>query len=655
MKTGKTAPLHGGLQKEYKFDWKKISMRLVAATVFLLLVALFFALWLQESHSAQKVGKVEEPAFLLYGAEVADWGQEKVVLIYPSLNEGKIWVECSQKPDRKFVILSGRSVPGMQEGLAQKIERRLSECGVWPTYANADEAVSMQDATVISALGALPAELYEAMNQTAQKNQRLISLVALEGKKIDRYGNIEAAEGEGAFEVVKLEAGKEEFALQALVGKALLAGKAVEFDGAVAIVPVESTPVYCSVVYWEEGGKCRLVRTGRIDGPKGRLIGPRQLLVGQAAQFEVSIEEERRLRLEAAVFSARKKVSKVEVGKSEAGKWIGLFSANISVPGHTIVKIEDQFGNLKAAAYLEAIGLEAKPKGAQANRHEFELRFGKKPVDGPVLVWMDSGQKKQIYASEGKLVVFASPTKPTKTINFEYKGSVASLDYPIEPHGLFDAYIRYGLPAAAFLVAAYLLMRANKKIKYRIVFPEPDCVNPALLAVKWKDIAEAYSKADKKNGGHRLPVYLEELAAEMPVEADLHSLSEVLEKLAKEGKICQDGQAYIPRRLLGKMTIRQAHALRVLHDAMLEVGLPFDKKANKAGGFKIRLFEGKRKILEKIKEKQAILFESSKQKEEFEEELNQNTAEDIKIKLAAENGKLIFLVPDKEKIKDVIG
>ncbi|MEM4554407.1 MAG: hypothetical protein QXT25_00975 [Candidatus Anstonellaceae archaeon] len=618
-----------------------------------ILLALFLILqigWQQK----EQVSRQDLPTFAFYGAEIADWGGQQVVLAHLLQEEGESWIECKDSPfPSKFVVLSSNQLPGISKDLAQMVQRQLERCGIQVLFAYPQEAAGMENAIVISASGALPLEIYQS-NQSA----KAVAIVALEGKAIDQYGKITSIEGNSGFEVVKLHLGKEEEAVQEAVKKALLNENARMFSGRVSIMdyPVNSTAAYCRIVH--VGEQCRMIDTGRLSSAPGRLMGPKEVVAGQPAQFELELENERRAQLEAKIFAGRKQIGKQEVGVAFGERWVGLFSANFSTSGPAIIKVEDQFGNLKAAAYLQVLGLSAKPLGMRGNRHEFELTFGGKPVEGAVFAWLDDGQKKQVYSSAGKVAVLANPSKPTQIINFEYQGAKATLDYRIEPKGFVERYVKYALPALALVVGAYLLLRANRKVKYRIVFPESAQLPPAMVSVGWNEVLQAYYEADRKNGGHCLAVYPEELAAALSAKKrsaiDQHSLHEVLEALVQKGKMCQYEQAYAPAKVLGKLTCGQLHALRILHDAMLEHGLKFSRKKNIVGNLEIVLFEGKEKVLSVLgARRRAVLFESSKQKEEFFASLQQDKS-DILIKIALQNGKLLILSPDKKEIGEVL-
>ncbi|MEM4348270.1 MAG: hypothetical protein QXN37_01740 [Candidatus Anstonellaceae archaeon] len=620
-------------------------------------VAIIALILILQIGGQQKETRKQEalPGFAFYGAEIVDWGGgQRIVLAHIMQEEGDSWIECKDRPfPNKFVVLSSNPLPGINKDLAQAVRRQLERCGISALFAYPQDAAKMENAIVISASGAIPLELYEA-NQS-----KVVSIIALEGKAIDQYGKIIQIENWSEFELVRLYLGKETEAAQEAAKKALLDENAKLFSGRNSIIsyPVNFTPAYCRIVHI--GQQCRVIDTGKLYPPEGRLKGPNEVVAGQQAQFELELENERRAQLEAKIFSGRRLVGKQDIGVAYGESWVGLFSVNLSTSGPAIIKVEDQFGNLKASAYVQVVGLSARPIGVKGNRHEFELTFGGRPVEGAVFAWLDDGQKKQVYSSFGKVVVLANPSKPTQTINFEYQGAKATLEYKIEPRGFFESYAKYALPAIALVVGAYLLLRANRKIKYRIVFPETARLPPAMVSVRWKEMEEAYYEADRKNGGHLLTVYPEELAAALAakkkVAIDQHSLNEVLETLVRKGKMSNYEQAYAPAKILRKLTCGQLHALRILHDAMLENGLRFSRKRNLVGGVEIVLFEGKEKVLVGLgKRRRAVLFESAKQKEDFLESLRQNTEQDVLIKIAIQNRKLFLMAPDKKEIQKVL-
>jgi hypothetical protein len=649
-----------------------------ALAAFLLATAFFSLISYTAKEQGQPTGAARGRAssFGLYGAEMADWGNSTAALLhlflYPS-SSGKVIVSCSPLPlQSDFLLLSSASVPGVGAGLAGEVRQSFSECGISAREKDAAGALGAKNAMIVSSAGALPSELYDRWGELAAKNSRAVAIVALPGKKISSSGEISEAAGSSGFEIAMLELGSEKAAANEAVRKALAAeGSAREeasWEGERTIaVGMNSSSAYCRAVYLDNGGDCRVAETGLLQKPPGMLRGPASAMTGKPAQFELSLsgqgEAGRKLEFEARVLSGRKEARHFPVAGGEiGGGWASLFMVNFSFEGPALVKVEDQFGRLHAQAYAESLGLEVAPVSQQGNRHEFEASFGGKPLDGMVSVWLEGGGKRQFYSAGGRLVVFASPEDAKGSISFEYQGVVKKLEYATGGSGLLDAYRRYGLPAAALLLAVYLVIRARRKVKYAIVFPEGAQSPPCMMDATWQEIRSAYDEADRRIGGHCLAVYPEEMAERLAEKKDAeiegHSLRRVLAQLVQQGRFCESEGAYAPCGLKGGFSCAQLHAMRLLHEVMLEKGLRFSKKrllALPGKGLEIAVFGGKKDALCGMgKLRRAVLFESAQQKREFEHSLSEPCAQNSKIKLALDNNKLVLLAPLRSELEALL-
>ena len=359
----------------------------------------------------------------------------------------------------------------------------------------------------------------------------------------------------------------------------------------------------------------------------------------------------------AVQFSGQNEFARREIAGGEIkGGFASRFALNFSSGGKYVVRIMDQFGRKHAAAYVEVAGLAVQPVLQQGNRYEYDVEFGGGKTNGAIKVWIDDGEAKEYYATDGRLVVWAAPKPGSHVMNFEYQGLRAQSGFVAAGSGLADTYVRLGIPAAIFLFAVYFLLRAGRKAKYSITFPHFAERVPKVIRTDETELVAAWGRADAKRGGHLLPSYPEEMAsalAEMKggkgkAEISGHSMLRVLRKLSKEGKFSECSGAFIPASELGGFVPNELSALSLLHDLLLERGIPFRRErkiAAKRYELEMILFSGKKSVLDGIgKPRRAIVFCSRRELEQFEESLNGNEREDVRIKLAIANCK-VLLVP----------
>jgi hypothetical protein len=229
-----------------------------------------------------------------------------------------------------------------------------------------------------------------------------------------------------------------------------------------------------------------------------------------------------------------------------------------------------------------------------------------------------------------------------------------------------DTYIRIGIPAAIFVLAVVFLLRAGKKAKYIITFPQFAEREQETIGTTTKEIAAAWEKADEKLGGHYLPAYPEEMAnalldgrnASNRVCISEYSMQRALRELSNRGIFAECNGAFIPLSRAGGFSPSELSALRLIHDLLLERGVRFARKRNiavKNADLELSLFSGKKHVLEKIgKMRRAIVFGSVEEIRKFEESLDGGSREDTRIKIAHSNGKLIFVAANRQELDAIL-
>jgi len=630
----------------------------------------------EDAEAAAPAAANRSASFGAYSSEIADFGNESAALmhlfLYPNA-EGNVTLLCSSKPLQKdIILLSYPFAPGVNGSLSEKIKKGLAMCGISAREANASAALAAKDAVIIAASGAVPSVLANGMEAIEKNNARVIVVSLLSGREIDGKGAIFQMNKSTGFEIIEMAPGGEGSAAAEAVEAAIYPkhewkADAEGWEGEMALaLPLNGSEVHCRAIYAERG-ELRFTDSGKLVKPEGTLRAQKSALAGQEVAFEFSVangtDAGRNLRFRAIDFLGRKKIGEKEIAGGEIKDgWASAFSMGLGEAGAHVVRVEDQFGRLHAAAYVEALGLEITPVSQEGGRYEFKAEFGRQPIDGMVEVRLDDGEKKKFYSSLGKLVVRAAPSAGKRVMFFEYGGLKSSWEFVSEGGGLADTYLKLGLPALAFLVAAYLVLRAGRKVKYSIVFPEFAEPESEMVEIGCDEIIQAYSEADRKNGGHCLAVYPEEIAAHLAGKIRLRinalSLKRVLGQLVSRGEFCEWNGTYAPVEKMRGFSAWQLAAMRVLHDVMLERGMAFGKKdiirANWAG-IEFVFFSGTPSVLRKIgKMRRAVLFESREELEGFEQTLSGHGRENVRIKLALENGHLLFLPAKRSEIEAVL-
>ena len=653
-------------------------MRKLAGVALLALCALGFWLVILNSGGEQGGLRTESrngsASFGIYSSEMAESGNGTAAVLHLFLfsrHGGNVSVLCSPHPlQYNVLVLQHASAPGIGSGITGEIYGELSSCGISARNASTASALASRNSVIIAPDGAVPSELAGNESALEAANDRVVAISVLPGREIDANGAISPLNASTDFEIVAMEPGWEQGAAREAAAGALLADRArpVEFAGwegeKTVAVRLNWSSAYCRAVYKGGEGECRFADSGKLEAPSGTLAGPAIALAGQQVDFEFSpaqgSEVGRELEFDALVFFGRNRTQDEKIpGGRITGGWASVFSLNFSQPGPNLVRVQDQFGRLHAEAYVEVLGLEAIPVSQEGNRYEFNVTLGGGPVDGMVGVRLDGGERKEFYSSGGKLVVWASPQAGSRTMTFDYRGLESSYGFVAEGGGLAETYLRYGLPSLVLLAAVFLLLRAGRRIRYSIVFPEFAEPAPKIRPIAYREMLDAWKQADGKLGGHGLAAYPEEIAACLSDGApvDAQSLKRVLGQLVSAGKFAEFEGSYVPEGEMGGFSAAQLCALRTLHDVMLERGMPFCRKGLISAGtdLEVALFCGKARVLERMgSRRRAVLFCSREELGEFERSLSPPGAENTRIKLAIDNGKLLLAAASRGELEKVL-
>src|SRR3989344_4091189 len=322
-----------------------------ALLIALAAVAFFLLIPTAGKRGGGEQNNISGSSFGAYSYEMADAGEGKVAVLRMfrfSDEEGVVSVFCSDKPLQKnMLLLKHASAPGVPGGLSDAVAHELAQCGFSSRKADAQDALSSENAVIISPTGAAPLELAEKSQELQEANSRVIVLESLPGRMIDSAGALSAG-GEAEFEIVPIEHGKEAGAAKEAARESLFlpGAKPVTAINArgnfTAAVQVNSSAAYCRAVYTGKYGGCRSSDTGEIVPATGKLSGSEKALADQTAVFEFELangtEMGRRLRFFAVQFSGQNEIARSEIAGGEIkGGFASRFALNFSSGGKFVV------------------------------------------------------------------------------------------------------------------------------------------------------------------------------------------------------------------------------------------------------------------------------------------------------------------------------
>lgn len=667
-------------------------MRRVVGAIALLLLLLFLALLIpfpagqpQEDAGA---GEIAPSQMLLRSAEIADagwgaagtgagaaWGDAglagtKVAVLRLSVfsdSPRNVTAFCSPLPIQKNVlILDFPSVPGSDPSLAPKISTALSQSGISSRPAGMKDALTSENTLIISPSGAIPLPLLEEAQALQKANCRVVALVALQGKTIDANGNIAPTNGSlpPIFEEVGLRPSGSLEAAQQAARLALMPSQAEPVRALAAgnftiAVPINSSFACCRAIMGMGDGKARPADSGQLEAPGGLLLGPSRLAAGEQGAYEFSLlgsgEVGRALRFFASAHSASGEEYRREIAGGEIKEgWASRLQLSFPSGGKYVVRITDQFGRQHAAAYVAVPMLEVLPVSEEGSRYEFLALLDGEPASGAISARLDNGTPRNYSLQGGRLVLWAAPSSGSHTLHFSLSGSGADYEFTAQQSGagaLLDTYVRFGVPAAIFVLAVFLLLRAGRRSKYSITFPEQAPCEPLLVPASASELLAAYKAADRKFGGFSLPCYAHEIASALSRAKgqglNQHSVLCVLRRLCEQGVFAEHESAFIPSALMGGFSAKELCMLRAIHEAMLERGLRFSRKpviAVRKNGLELALFRGKASVLAGMgKACRAVVFESEEEIRAFHKGLSEPLPENSRTRLALGNDKVIFV------------
>jgi hypothetical protein len=618
----------------------------------------------------------------LYSSEIADMGEsQKAAVLRVFVFSGSpcnLSAFCSPVPIQKnALILSFPSVPGTDPNASYWLSSLLSQSGISSRTIDLKGALSSQDSIIFSSAGAIPLPILGNASSLSEANTRVVVLESLPGKAMDEGGRIFALNQTipPNFAMVQSAPGSKS-GLDEAVRQAVFLGSLppLRQQGAgniTLVIPINSSYAYCRVVADASGGKYRFADSGRLQAYPGSLQGRPRMAAGESGVFEFALpgndEVGRTLRFFAVAHSESGAQSSQELAGGKISEGFASRSVlGFSQGGKYVVRIIDQFGRVHAAAFVQVPVLSILPVSSAGNRYEFLAVQDGEPVDGILSARLDNGSARNYSAQSGKLVLWAAPSSGNHTLYFDFRGSQSEYEFFAGPSGLaalLDTYLRFGAPAAIFILAAYFLLRAGRRAKYSITFPKAAVAEPSVAEVSSDEIISAYARADRKFGGHSLPCYPDEIASQLGdvkkgAMISAQSVLMLLCKLTSRGIFAKHEGAFVPVRRMGGFSARELAMLRIIHECMLERGLRFSPKAQicvKKGELEIVLFRGKESVLSGLgRACRAVVFENSDEVRQFGESLSWQDHQDCRIRLAMANDKIILVAASRGAISSLL-
>lgn len=138
-------------------------------------------------------------------------------------------------------------------------------------------------------------------------------------------------------------------------------------------------------------------------------------------------------------------------------------------------------------------------------------------------------------------------------------------------------------------------------------------------------------------------------------KADPASVLCCLKRLSSQGIFTEAEGAFLPTERLGGLLPDELTALRLVHDSLLERGIPFARKKVVGAGnrLEISVFSGKGSVLDGMKKGvvRLVVFPREGERERFEQSLQAGGREEAMIAIAMENGAIALADAKRSEIE----
>jgi hypothetical protein len=310
-------------------------------------------------------------------------------------------------------------------------------------------------------------------------------------------------------------------------------------------------------------------------------------------------------------------------------------------PGDYILTIKDGSGTM-ASGVLHVWDFKISYVGESYSRHVFNVTVDGMPLKGgEAVVSVNNGaEKKEIYISNGEMVVPAMLPKGDNAFNVEFEGTMINVPVKYENESVWDVYIKYGVPGFVIIVLVYLFARLSKRPTYTIRVSEGSKEIRREMKVNKGDVLEAVRKMREDTKLKRYPISFAEF--EMALKryvtegADITegNVDEILRRMVRDKELEQYDRYY---QLPGEESIKERAILRMIREKLIENGVQFKEADNKfvTKDFEIGLYGAA------YEKKAVIVVESNDDVERIIESLSETERAQMKIKQS--NGLITFI------------
>ncbi len=265
-------------------------------------------------------------------------------------------------------------------------------------------------------------------------------------------------------------------------------------------------------------------------------------------------------------------------------------------PGVYELIVEDNSGTI-GGGILHIKDLNISLKQRYGLTYVFSVNVDGQPLsNAEVMVSLgDSKTKKKYYVSDGEMAVTAKLNQGMNTFNVNLEDSVIPVNYNNSQEGIFDFYLKYGIPALAFVFVVYFGARMSKRPTYNIRFGEAATYIRQEIKLPRERALESFSRIrnDLKLSGspitpHEFTISLKRYLTN-GADVTEGNVEEILKHLVSVGELESHRDLY---QLKGEGNIRRNALKRMIREKLIEAGVQFKETGDKfvAADYEIGFF-----------------------------------------------------------------
>lgn len=254
-------------------------------------------------------------------------------------------------------------------------------------------------------------------------------------------------------------------------------------------------------------------------------------------------------------------------------------------PGNYVLKVYDNSGTL-ASGIVHVKNFSLALTYSQGYEYVFSVLVDGKPLSGAeVSVSIgDSEMKKDFYVSEGTLNVRAQLSEGKNTFNFDLLGTTIRYEVEHSPSGVFDIYIKYGIPGMILVVLVYLGARLGRKSVYRIKFSESSKNIRPEISVSKEELTSTISKIGEDLNLGKAPINSQEFSIALKryvthgAEVTEGNIEEILAVLEDRG-VLESHLGYY--QIAGTGNAKRNSMKRIIREKLIENGIRFKERKDR--------------------------------------------------------------------------